>query len=435
MAPTAANRDWPSGPKGKFLTGHLKDFEDDPIGYVGTHLSSYGSTLSLGSGVALTADPDLVRETCRRTNSDFTPRAHTGGPDLAQEIRDAELWMGLRKMGWEHLRRDRVNSFLRTWLEMIEGTAGREVDYIGLRNMTANAAVDLVFGRPDAELAGAACTLIDARERLQMTSFKLPAWLPSRRVRLARSARTAMQSEVERVCKDVESAEVPAEESLSQTILANYRSVGAAREVAEGFLNAHILAATSTPAVSLVWMLHLISTERAAVTDLRGETEGMTNVEIVESTTRGQLPLALAFAHETLRLYPPIWMIPRRAMRPLRAGSLDFEQNAILHYLPFYMHRKAEAWGDDAQDFCPDRWEGGVARTAARHYMPFGAGTRICPGLQTGVAQLASAAALIASRYEVTSNLASATPRPQPMLLPEGKAVFELRPRVPRGSH
>lgn len=94
------------------------------------------------------------------------------------------------------------------------------------------------------------------------------------------------------------------------------------------------------------------------------------------------------FIKETLRLYPPIPINIRVANKdtflPVGGGPdgtapIFIQKGQEVAYQVFSMHRRRDLWGDDANEFRPERWE------AARphfQYLPFNAGPRICPGQQ-----------------------------------------------------
>jgi cytochrome P450 len=50
------------------------------------------------------------------------------------------------------------------------------------------------------------------------------------------------------------------------------------------------------------------------------------------------------------------------------------------------MHRDPDIWGDDAETFRPERWEG---FESGGHYIPFSAGPRVCPGQQLTLTETA----------------------------------------------
>ncbi|KAI6777585.1 Cytochrome P450 [Emericellopsis cladophorae] len=89
---------------------------------------------------------------------------------------------------------------------------------------------------------------------------------------------------------------------------------------------------------------------------------------------------------ETLRMYPPIPFNGRVAVCDTvlpRGGGPDgkapiyVQKGRQIAYSVFPMHRRADLWGSDADEFQPDRWETARPRFA---YLPFSAGPRICPG-------------------------------------------------------
>ncbi|GAO16328.1 uncharacterized protein UV8b_05646 [Ustilaginoidea virens] len=96
---------------------------------------------------------------------------------------------------------------------------------------------------------------------------------------------------------------------------------------------------------------------------------------------------------ETLRLYPPVPMNSRRAARDTclpRGGGPDGSHPIFVRkgqevmYQVWSMHRRTDLWGEDADDFNPDRWA-----TARQHFnfLPFNAGPRICLGQQFAYAE------------------------------------------------
>lgn len=93
-----------------------------------------------------------------------------------------------------------------------------------------------------------------------------------------------------------------------------------------------------------------------------------------------RLPYTLAVLQEALRLYPPAWILTRRAIGPDKLGGYTVPPGTDVFLSPFMVHRHPAFW-DNADGFDPGRFESG--RGAARHkfaYLPFGAGPRHCIG-------------------------------------------------------
>lgn len=94
------------------------------------------------------------------------------------------------------------------------------------------------------------------------------------------------------------------------------------------------------------------------------------------------------FLRETLRLYPPGPVGMREAVRdtilPLGGGPdgrspVLVRKGEQVGWHLYSLHRRRDYWGDDADEFRPERWE--TARPV-HEFLPFNAGPRICPGQQ-----------------------------------------------------
>ena len=65
------------------------------------------------------------------------------------------------------------------------------------------------------------------------------------------------------------------------------------------------------------------------------------------------------------------------------------------------MQRDNDIWGEDAEDFHPERWE---SMRTGWHYIPFSGGPRICPGQQIALIECAYVLARLVQRFERIEN-------------------------------
>jgi cytochrome P450 len=83
---------------------------------------------------------------------------------------------------------------------------------------------------------------------------------------------------------------------------------------------------------------------------------------------------------ESLRLYPPVWAIGRRATQGLRIGGTEVPKGAIVLACQWALHRSDEYFSNPIQ-FDPDRWMSDDQRALPKYaFFPFGGGPRSCIG-------------------------------------------------------
>lgn len=83
---------------------------------------------------------------------------------------------------------------------------------------------------------------------------------------------------------------------------------------------------------------------------------------------------------ESLRLYPPVWAIGRRAMQDLQIGGSTIPKGAIALACQWAVHR-SDRYFSNPTKFDPDRWTGEFQRMLPKYaFFPFGGGPRSCIG-------------------------------------------------------
>jgi cytochrome P450 len=103
--------------------------------------------------------------------------------------------------------------------------------------------------------------------------------------------------------------------------------------------------------------------------------------ELAERPDWDDLPSAL---DETLRLYPPAWIGPRRSVKPFELHGREIPAGVPVNYCSWASHRLPDVW-DAPHAFRPERFLGdGKAKLPRGAYVPFGGGSRICLGMRFG---------------------------------------------------
>lgn len=136
---------------------------------------------------------------------------------------------------------------------------------------------------------------------------------------------------------------------------------------------------------------------------------------------------AIAFLYETLRLYPPAYIIAREARLDDQIGDFRIPRGAAVIIAPWVVHRHQALWRDPNR-FDPERFLHGGRITMPRAWMAFGSGPRVCIGAAFATTEILVVLRCLLSRYKI--ELRGPAPRPvgRVTLVPEFQPLFRLTP-------
>jgi cytochrome P450 len=175
---------------------------------------------------------------------------------------------------------------------------------------------------------------------------------------------------------------------------------------------------TTANALSFAWLMLARHPEARAT--LEAELAAVLGQRAPTMDDMSRLPYTRAVVAETMRLYPPAYIVGRRAVAPVTIHDIAFPANTIFVQSQYLVHRDPR-WWPEPDAFRPERWLDDAA-TAARPkmaYFPFGAGTRICVGEQFAWMEAMLCLAVLARQWRVE------VPGPDPALEP----IITLRPK------
>jgi len=195
-----------------------------------------------------------------------------------------------------------------------------------------------------------------------------------------------------------------------------------------------LLAGHDTTAAALTWSWYLLAKHPEAGDRLRRETDNVLRGRPPVSTDLPRLSCAREIVSEALRLYPPVWVIPRRAIRADRLGTYEIPSGSEVLVSVWSIHRHPAYWRD-ADRFIPERF-----RHESQHpggqpaYIPFGAGPRSCIAGRFGLYEAVHVLTQVSQEYhlELAPGIqvrpeGSLTLRPHgglPMIVKSARAAF-----------
>ncbi|KAJ4726549.1 Cytochrome P450 [Melia azedarach] len=115
-----------------------------------------------------------------------------------------------------------------------------------------------------------------------------------------------------------------------------------------------------------------------------------------------QLKIVTQILYEVLRLYPPAAMFSRMNIKETKIGELVLPAGVMFSLPIVLVHRDPEYWGDDAEEFNPDRFSQGISKATKNNqvaFFPFSWGPRICIGQNFALMEAKLALAMILQNF------------------------------------
>ncbi|MFN3648127.1 MAG: cytochrome P450 [Armatimonadota bacterium] len=158
-----------------------------------------------------------------------------------------------------------------------------------------------------------------------------------------------------------------------------------------------LLAGHETTANALAWTWYLLSENPEALRALQAEVDSVLGGRLPTVEDVPRLPYTRMVFAESMRCFPPAWIIARQAVEECPLGAFTLPAGALVLMSQWVTHHDPRFYPDPFR-FDPQRWS--PERSAERpkfSYYPFGGGSRLCIGEQfawmEGILVLATLAA------------------------------------------
>ena len=159
-----------------------------------------------------------------------------------------------------------------------------------------------------------------------------------------------------------------------------------------------ILAGHETTATALFWALYLLALDPVAQEQLAAEAR---QVSADGEADLERLKFTRAVVDETMRLYPPAFLIARAAAGNDEVAGIPIKRHDVILIAPWLLHRHEKLWRDP-NAFVPERFLSPAPPPDRFAYLPFGVGARVCIGAHFALVEATLALARIIAAFRVT---------------------------------
>jgi cytochrome P450 len=424
------------------IFGVLPRIWRDPLSFFQEVARDQGPVARIGLGrftLFLLSSPDAIEHVMRDGSGNYWKGDGTAmvkpvmGDGLA--VAEGDLWRRQRRLmqpafhkrailEFAPLMQASIDAMLDGWEERVGGKA------FDVSVCTSNLAQGLIwrtlFGEAieqhsDQQATELGQALVEVNRYMNSIVWSLlpiPEWLPTPRKRRFRRAMNLLETTVLGLIERRRQALADDPEGFEHADLLTRLLAARDQESGKGMSAAQLrdeimtlfVAGHDTTAGAMSWTLALLSKNPEARERLHAEVDGLaTDATLAESN----LPYTQQVIDESMRLYPPSWLVVRTPREPDTICGYSVPKGAPLLISQYVMHRHPDLW-EDPERFDPDRFA--PKRAAARPhyaYFPYGGGGRKCIGIAFAQIAIRLTIASVCRRYEL--NLApghSLVPQP-----------------------
>jgi cytochrome P450 len=405
---TGEGRRVPPGPPRRAAPGILRQLRADRLGLMSGAVREYGDAVRVAIGpktLYIFNHPDHAKHVLADNAANYhkgigyTEAKRALGDGLLTS--EGALWKEQRRTiqpVFQHKRiAARAGVIVDEALELVERLrphqgAGRPVDV--LDEITALTLGVLGSTLLDADLGafesiGHSFEAVQDQAMFEMETLGLvPQWLPLKGQRQFRAARADLDRIVDilvaqRKATAVESGDDVLTRLIASTAKETDKRVADRRMRDE--LVTLLLAGHETTASTVGWTLNLVSGHPEVRRRLHEEAVAVYGDRRPVYEDLNRLRYTHMVLEEAMRLYPPVWILPRRAVADDEVGGYHVPAGAEVLICPYTLHRHPRYWPEPDR-FNPDRFDPDLPSDRPRYaHIPFGAGPRFCVGNHLGM--------------------------------------------------
>ena len=440
------------GPRGELFFGNLRPFAADILGYFTSCVREFGDTVALrlpGRDVLLLNRPADIEAVLLTQRTNFIKHtffwrhvtAIFGNGLLTSE---GEFWLRQRRLAAPAFHPDRIAAYA----DVMAAYADRQADawdgdgqgaprdvHRDMMRVTMEIVSKTLFDvevEEDVDAIGRSFDLVirEIAKRFRRP-IKIADWIPLPGNLRYRRGVGLLDRLVKRVLAERRARPGDRGDLLSMLMAArdDDGKPMSDRQLRDELITL-FLAGHETTAIALSWTLFLLARHPDVEERLSREIREALAGRLPRAADLPSLRYAEAVVRESLRLFPPAYVIGREALADCVIGGYDVPAGTTIYFAPWVLHRDARHF-PDPEAFRPERWlDGSTARLPKYAYIPFGGGPRICIGERFAMMEGVLVLVTLLRRCRLEMAGPDPVPFPSITLRPEGGPVMRVRARV-----
>ncbi|KAI9083567.1 hypothetical protein K1719_034509 [Acacia pycnantha] len=312
-----------------------------------------------------------------------------------------------------------INDMVCKWEKMLSSDDSCDIDvWPFLQNVTCDVISQAAFGSSYEEGKRIFELLKEQVELFMKLFFKiyipgywfLPTGDKNRMTRNDRDIRASLKGIINKKEKAMEAREAPKHDLLGILLESNHKEIqehgnrkddGMSIQDVMEECRLFYFAGQETTSVLLVWTMLLLCKYSEWQKRAREEVLQAFGNRKPDFGGLNNLKTVTMILYEVLRLYPPILELSRAVPRDMKLGHLTIPKGVRVALPIGLIHHDCELWGEDANEFKPERFSEGVLKATKGQvsFFPFGWGPRICIGQNFAMLEAKMAISMILQRF------------------------------------
>lgn len=431
----------------------MQEFVSDTFGWAGRAFQQYGDLHMWQMGDVkqyMVIHPDhlyqvLVAQAHKfHKNADYTDPQRGLARFLGSSLltSDGEFWKRQRKLMQPAFHHKRIEGYAQHMVEATAETLSHwhdgallDIDH-EMMALTLRVVVRSLFETDAGEDTQKISEAMDTIQAFTGTPRLLPTWIPTPLEMRTRRAVKLLDEVIYRLIQK-RRADTRAHTDLLSMLIEAQDENGermSDKQIRDELVTLY-LAGHETTANTLNWTFYLLSQNPHIEARLHEELDRVLGGRAPVLADLKSLPYTEQVIKESMRLFPPAFVVSREAIEDVTLGEHTIPKGAVVVLWTYFTHRDPRWWGEDAGQFKPERFAPESEKAQVRYsYLPFGAGPRICIGNMFALTEAQLMLASIAQQYRLRLKPGhEVKPDPKLTLRPKGGLPMALEKRTIQG--